>query len=73
MFLARVFNALENLIHTFQNRGPGAVQHLYYRHWLHRYAQKAGSVDGRRASLLMASGNAFDVVIGGCRKKCKMG
>ncbi|XP_050714900.1 mucin-19-like isoform X2 [Eriocheir sinensis] len=38
VFLARVFNALESLIHTFQNRGPGAVQHLYYRHWLHSNA-----------------------------------
>lgn len=39
VFLARVFNALESLIHTFQTRGPGAVQHLYYRHWLHRYVK----------------------------------
>lgn len=37
VFLARVFNALEDLIHTFQTQGPGAVQHLYYKHWLHRY------------------------------------
>ena len=37
VFLARVFNTLEDLIHMFQTRGPGAVQTLYYKHWLHRY------------------------------------
>ena len=37
VFLARVFNALEELIDTFQTQGPGAVQHIYYKYWLHRY------------------------------------
>lgn len=35
-FLARVFNAFEDLIDTFQTKGPGAAQHLYYKYWLHR-------------------------------------
>lgn len=35
-FLARVFNALEDLIDTFQSVGPGAVKPLYYKYWLHR-------------------------------------
>uniref|UniRef100_A0A0P4VYC8 BPL/LPL catalytic domain-containing protein n=1 Tax=Scylla olivacea TaxID=85551 RepID=A0A0P4VYC8_SCYOL len=38
VFLARVFNALEELIHTFQTQGPGAVQHIYYKYWLHSNA-----------------------------------
>lgn len=37
VFLARVFNALEELINTFQTQGPAAVQHTYYKYWLHRY------------------------------------
>lgn len=38
VFLARVFNALEELINTFQNQGPAAVQHTYYKYWLHSNA-----------------------------------
>ncbi|XP_071518260.1 uncharacterized protein Hcs isoform X3 [Panulirus ornatus] len=35
-FLARIFNAFEDLIEVFQTKGPGAVQHHYYKYWLHR-------------------------------------
>ncbi|XP_042229880.1 biotin--protein ligase-like isoform X2 [Homarus americanus] len=47
-FLARVFNSIEELIETFQAKGPGAVQHIYYKYWLHSNATVTVQNEHRR-------------------------
>ncbi|KAK4319414.1 hypothetical protein Pmani_009649 [Petrolisthes manimaculis] len=55
-FLARVFNALENLIDTFQSKGPGAVQPLYYKYWLHSNATVTVQSEQRHAEAAVIVG-----------------
>lgn len=36
--IARTVTYLETLINTFQQGGPDAILHTYYKRWLHRWA-----------------------------------
>ncbi|XP_069191803.1 uncharacterized protein [Procambarus clarkii] len=47
-FLARIFNYFEDLIETFQVKGPGAAQHIYYKYWLHSNATVTVQNEHRR-------------------------
>ncbi|KAK8720034.1 hypothetical protein OTU49_013609, partial [Cherax quadricarinatus] len=47
-YLARVFNYFEDLIDIFQTKGPGAVQPIYYKYWLHSNATVTVQNEHRR-------------------------
>ncbi|XP_066226334.1 biotin--protein ligase isoform X2 [Saccopteryx leptura] len=58
--IARTVTMLENLISTFQDKGPNGVLPLYYKYWVHSAQQvRLGSAEGPQAWIVGLDDSGF--------------
>ncbi|XP_073928774.1 biotin--protein ligase isoform X3 [Castor canadensis] len=58
--IARAVTVLEELIHTFQVKGPNGILPLYYKYWVHSGQQvRLGSTDGPEVSIVGLDDSGF--------------